>query len=175
MTFQSPRGIPLVAQAPGRIGVLTVENYLKWYTLYLIQPDGSVEPVPFPEEGHTDHVPHPDAVAALAEEKGWIVCSESMEMIIGRYMQEVQHYEPEDLPQVRRYPYQTPPKELFETLRDALVMLTPCTSTHEDIAEILAREARETGYYCDCGYCSALPGAYPRDTARNAGEGEGED
>jgi hypothetical protein len=60
-------------------------------------------------------------------------------------------------------PYQTPPKELFETLRDALVMLTPCTSTHEDIAEILARE---TGYYCDCGYCSALPEAYPRENER---------
>lgn len=89
--YFSDRQLPLVyhhAMRPTDKPVLTVENYLKWYCLYLVRPDGSVEAVDFPEDGYCDHVPFPAAVLRMADERGWHVCTESMEMMIGRFMLE---------------------------------------------------------------------------------------
>jgi hypothetical protein len=85
-TYVSDRGLPLVLHGIAGVSTLTVENYLKWYCLYLVHSDGSVEPVQFPRESPDPHVPYPAAVEALAEENGWEICAESMEMIIGRYL-----------------------------------------------------------------------------------------
>jgi hypothetical protein len=93
--YFSRRGFPLayyreVRQQP----VLTVENYCKWYELYLLVPDPRsphgvrVEIVEFPHDNYCDHVPYPAAVRDLADENDWYVCTESMEMMIGRYMLE---------------------------------------------------------------------------------------
>jgi hypothetical protein len=87
--YMSERGHPLVYHgSPGKVPILTVENYLKWYSLYLVNPDGSVEPVDFPEDGYCDHVPYPAAVEEMAADRGWVGCYESLEMIVGRYVLE---------------------------------------------------------------------------------------
>lgn len=60
---------------------LTVENYVKWYELYVCFPDGRVEAVSFgdledfrgDESAYVDHVPNPKAVFALARARGWDV------------------------------------------------------------------------------------------------------
>ncbi len=81
------------------IPTITVENYCKWYRLYVVYPDGRVEEIDFPEprelkEAHcSDHVPNPKAVAMYAAEVGYAVHDESMEMIIGRWEREaLNHY-----------------------------------------------------------------------------------
>ena len=99
-TYFSDRGIPLVfnrvLDSTGT-PVLTVENYLKWYTLYLINPDASVVSICFPDNGYCDHVPYPSAVEILAEENGWYLCEESMAMIVGRYYMEFKNHSIEDM------------------------------------------------------------------------------
>lgn len=97
--FFSDRGLPLVlCQAPVFMPTLTVENYCKWYRLYLVHPDGRVAPVDFPEwaEGvddgqaaYVDHVPNPNAVVAWANRSGYAVDSQSHEMMVGRWEMEV--------------------------------------------------------------------------------------
>jgi hypothetical protein len=88
--FESDRGFPLVCQdAHPMKAILTVENYCKWYCLYLITSWGSVESVDFPVDGYCDHVPYPAAVARMAEEHDWIVDDQSMEIMVGRYVLEV--------------------------------------------------------------------------------------
>jgi hypothetical protein len=90
--YYSDRGFPLVFTGVLRQGsssVLTVENYLKWYSLYLVEPDGSVRVIEFPDE-FCDHVPYPASVQKLANDNGWFMCSESMEMIVGRFVLEVE-------------------------------------------------------------------------------------
>ncbi len=93
----SYRGIPLVRQEHSSAPILTVENYCKWYALWLITPDDHVSQVPFPEDGYCDHVPFPAAVQKLADRNGWLVDDQSMEMMVGRYMLEVRDEEVEDL------------------------------------------------------------------------------
>lgn len=100
--FYSDRGIPLVYHSiVGKTRdytVLTIENYLKWYSLYLVKPDNTVEPCSWEnldrlvEPGESpwcDHVPNPVAVANLAMAREWYLCDESLEMIIGRWEREV--------------------------------------------------------------------------------------
>ena len=100
--YKSDRGMLLVFQEiDAGIPVLTVENYCKWYCLYLVDSSGDVTPVDFPEDGYTDHVPYPDAVEALAESRGWVVDEQSMEMIIGRYMLEARMFDIRDLSKLR--------------------------------------------------------------------------
>ena len=100
--YRSDRGMYLVFQEVVKyMPVLTVENYCKWYCLYLVDSSGDVTPVDFPEDGYTDHVPHPDAVEALAESRGWVVDEQSMEMIIGRYMLEARMFDIRDLSKLR--------------------------------------------------------------------------
>lgn len=104
--YYSERGIPLVFHGnPPDEGsmILTVENYLKWYHIYRIMPDGSVLACAVNSEtvsrkmgygGTTwsDHVPHPQYCVWLMKwmretfncQVDW--CSESFEMIVGRYM-----------------------------------------------------------------------------------------
>jgi hypothetical protein len=91
----SERDIPLVwivPPLPGEV-VLTVENYCKWYSLYLIHEDGRVEKIPFPDQGwaqsgesaYADHVPNPTVVQRFAERKGYLLDTQAFEMIIGRW------------------------------------------------------------------------------------------
>jgi hypothetical protein len=99
VTLFSARHIPLVLQdAPPAEGLprVTVENYLKWYHLYVVHPGGAVEAIDFPddrdarsgESAFVDHVPNPIAVVRMAKRLGYQVCSESYEMMVGRWVTE---------------------------------------------------------------------------------------
>jgi hypothetical protein len=98
--YKSERGKPLVFQGtPGKIPVLTVENYMKWYDYFLVFPDGHVEglhangrhvvadKVAQEYEGpvHGDHIFGPGYIMALSVALGVQVCSESFEMMVGRW------------------------------------------------------------------------------------------
>jgi len=103
--YVSPlRSIPLVyTQPPSDVPVLTVENYVKWYTLFLVHPTGRVEQIPFPEESpvgsaYCDHVPNPLACQKLAADNGWVWDENSLDMIWGRWRREAEldpEYDPE--------------------------------------------------------------------------------
>ena len=89
----SDRGMPLVFQdelKPGATPVLTVENYKKWYSLFLVTHEGvrKLTYGEFPITWH-NHVPNPAQARELAEKNGWEFCSESYEMMVGRFIMEV--------------------------------------------------------------------------------------
>jgi len=94
--YLSNRGHPLVhCTPPIAIPVLTVENYVKWYTLHVVHPDGRVQEVDFPTESPAgsafmDHVPNPVACQKLAADKGWLWDENSLDMIWGRWRREVE-------------------------------------------------------------------------------------
>ena len=79
--------------------ILTVENYPKWYGLYLVCPNGSVEEIDFgvlcplaEEKGanpYVDHVPNAQLIPELAESRGWILDPCSYEMMVGRWEAEI--------------------------------------------------------------------------------------
>lgn len=73
--------------------VLTVENYTKWYVLYLVYPDDRTEQVSFGQlngftdkSPYTDHAPNPVAVEHLAAARGWNIAERAMECMIGRWI-----------------------------------------------------------------------------------------
>jgi hypothetical protein len=81
--------------------IVTIENYCKWYDLYLVHPDGRVEAVPFPEERiegapYLDHAPNPSHVLHWAERMGYHLHEESEEMMIGRW--EIEYHDRERYP-----------------------------------------------------------------------------
>ena len=85
--YYSPRGEQLVfIGEPMDVPIITVENYTKWYTLFTIQPDGKVEPLII--DGWIDHNPIPVEVYKYAQQANMFVDEQSMEMIIGRFVQE---------------------------------------------------------------------------------------
>ena len=107
--YPTPRDLVLVyRQKPLDKPVLTVEHYCKWYTLYLVMPDGTVKSVhdDFRDEyddavehwGSThmcDHCYHPDFIPVLAHHLGAYVDSEAHEMIAGRWVIEAtEKYQP---------------------------------------------------------------------------------
>jgi hypothetical protein len=109
----SDHGHPLVYQGePWTSPIITVENYLKWYTLYLIMPDGEIRPFLYtglilpPESskfgslGSTfiDHVPNPAAVVYTAEKNKMFVDPLSFEAIVGRWFIEVKNWDFGEIP-----------------------------------------------------------------------------
>ena len=101
-TYFSPRGMPLVFHSileTGDTPVLTVENYCKWYQLFVVDVDGSVTPVDFPdgvvdaragESAFCDHVPAPVACQRMAVRLGCLWDEDSLDMISGRWAREVE-------------------------------------------------------------------------------------
>lgn len=107
--YFSERDIPLIYHgAPPEAGaVLTMENYMKWYSIYRILPGGVVERVEYeeyaavergPKGSNTwcDHIPNPEMLdlieACLGEGVEW--CQESRDMIVGRHRLEIMNYCP---------------------------------------------------------------------------------
>lgn len=96
----SKRGFPLVhVGPPPRRGLLTCENYCKWYNLHVIHTDGAVQEVHFPESpldsppgesAYVDHVPNPNAVVKMANRLGLQIDEQALEMIAGRWFIEAQ-------------------------------------------------------------------------------------
>lgn len=105
--FKSDRDIPLICQGVHNCPVITVENYIKWYTLYVIHPDERVESLCYPgfenhldepqgEMGFHDHCPNPRAVCKMAERLGYDVDEVSLDAITGRWHIEVENFDPND-------------------------------------------------------------------------------
>lgn len=98
-TYFSDRNIPLVYVGPLLdTPIITVENYCKWYSLFAVMPDGKVRKIT-PEEieeatddfsnaWHIDHNFHPLLLNKLAEMFKGEVCSQSLEMVAGRWVME---------------------------------------------------------------------------------------
>ena len=101
MNYVSDRGFPLVCSIAGQYPILTVELYIKWYKLYLIQPIGRVSEVRFDEiesflgrewewahDGSIqgDHVVNPKAVEQYAKQKGYTLDPLAYELLVGRWV-----------------------------------------------------------------------------------------
>jgi len=97
-SYHSARGIPLVQSVEHVVvPTLTVEYYLKWYSLHLIRPgeDPAVSQVFFHHlEDYfsgtcfRDHVPNPDAVRAFTDAHGYVFDGLAEELIMGRWVLE---------------------------------------------------------------------------------------
>jgi hypothetical protein len=97
--YTSERGFPLVYWGfPPMAGhVVTVENYCKWYTLYLVDTDGHVQAVSWegladhaePDESPwSDHVPNPYCLQRWAAAQNYQIDDQALEMVIGRWERE---------------------------------------------------------------------------------------
>lgn len=96
--FISDRNIPLITQKTYDQPILTVENYEKWYSLFLIYPDGSVKAVKtkvinatmkkHEDAAWVDHCFHPILYKKLAEDNGWLIDPVVLEVITGRWVLE---------------------------------------------------------------------------------------
>lgn len=96
--YFNDRGHPLAYWGEPRIWpVLTVELYLKWYALYLVMPDGSVEKLEYGRYKHLedqkdtpilwgDHVLYPPAYDAICEALGLEPDSNSRDLVYGRWV-----------------------------------------------------------------------------------------
>jgi hypothetical protein len=98
--YYSERNMPLVfnGDASKFSGIITIENYLKWYNLYIVRPDGSVEKL---QSDNTiawlGHVPCPSDIVEFADRHGLDIDHQSMEMIVGRYYIECKDMDPETI------------------------------------------------------------------------------
>lgn len=97
-TYYSDRGIPLLLNyEPTNQPIVTVENYMKWYSLYLVQPDGTVSKLSFDEAAersmreaaYSDHCFNPIYAVKAATNAGAYVQEEALEMIVGRWRLEI--------------------------------------------------------------------------------------
>jgi len=92
----SDRDIPLLCQKPAQGAIITCEDYAKWYSLFLLHPNGAVTPLEYflledaadPMPAYVDHVPNPAAVARYANAHKLTVHERSFEVMVGRWVQE---------------------------------------------------------------------------------------
>lgn len=93
--YLSDRGIPLLYVAePCEVPVVTLENYTKWYDVYLVMPDGSVQVVEgvlalvdkFDDAWWVDHLYHPRLLYRLAQVLNATVDERAIEVAAGRWM-----------------------------------------------------------------------------------------
>lgn len=113
VSYVSDRGLPLLLNRKPARPTITVENYMKWYSYKLVNPDGTVVNVQYPggfyddwgceyddilnKDGYRDtafidHVPNPRFIQKLAEYKGWDIDNRALEMIIGRWERTINNY-----------------------------------------------------------------------------------
>ena len=103
--YFSERGFPLIywGPPPEGSGVLTVENYMKWYAIYAVMPDGTSRKVDHSEYAdaergkdgsHTwsDHIPNPHMLDKIAAHLKMDWDEDSYDMIVGRYQREVMNW-----------------------------------------------------------------------------------
>ena len=94
----SDRGIELFCDGVADLPVLTVENYLKWYDLYVIHPDCRVAKFEdtldsegafiseYNESAYGDHVFNPRFYLFLANRYGMDFSSSALEVLVGRWL-----------------------------------------------------------------------------------------
>lgn len=95
--YVSDRNIELLCQSPNEKPTLTAEAYCKWYTLYLLNPDGSVARVAndlideYMPAGcwHIDHCYHGKVFDVLCEQMDWYKDELAQEVAMGRFAIEI--------------------------------------------------------------------------------------
>lgn len=102
MLYYSDRGIPLITlQTIEDKPILTVENYEKWYRLFLLHPDGKVTIVSIEDIeavlddqkiSNIDHYFNPLLLQPLADRLNAELPSEVLEIISGRWLLETKGY-----------------------------------------------------------------------------------
>lgn len=95
--YETKRGLPLlyVGQPPEDKPILALENYDKWYTPYLVLPNGAVVEVEadamslvmdtYPDALWVDHLFSPRYLYRLANQLGAILDERSLEVAAGRW------------------------------------------------------------------------------------------
>lgn len=98
--YLSSRGIPLLCQTPSSFGkpIVTMENYCKWYGVYILHPDGRVESADHDllseicdEVNYClmgDHNYHPRLLNELAKKIGGTADYRAIEATGGRWVSE---------------------------------------------------------------------------------------
>lgn len=90
----SPNAHPLIRSVSSdKYPVLTVEQYIKWYNLWVVHPGGEVTAVDFPYDLDLpdnecvvgDHCVNPRAFVLLANANEWYVDPVALEVVIGRW------------------------------------------------------------------------------------------
>lgn len=88
--YFSHRDLPLVYTGPPPVagsmtrGIATIENYIKWYHVYVVMPNGEVNKL---DVELWDHLVPPNTVFAV-EDIGYMWDEVSLEVIIGRWYSE---------------------------------------------------------------------------------------
>jgi hypothetical protein len=102
--YLSERGMPLlyVGQTLDK-PVITLENYTKWYRIYLVTPSGEVQSVLISEieaandklktQGWVDHLFHPQLLIQLARDLVAYTDERALECAGGRWLREHSGYE----------------------------------------------------------------------------------
>lgn len=101
MTYVSSRGIPLLCQTPWEHGpIITAENHNKWYSLFVLHPDGSVSTVDVKDiirleekdnmNLYIEHNFNPKLLYLLAAELKGEVDWLTNEVVTGRWVHEVE-------------------------------------------------------------------------------------
>jgi hypothetical protein len=94
-TYNSERGFPLLWTGKSDVPVITLENCEKWYSIYLVHPDGTVEKVPVgiiqgildTTDGlWVDHFYHPHLLLLLAKHYAGETHSVALEVAAGRWL-----------------------------------------------------------------------------------------
>ena len=92
----SERGIPLIYMydTDPELPILTAEHYSKWYTLYLVHPDNTIEKIdPYAIDSDIrfcDNVWHPDDIVNFVENNNLMIDGLFYEMLVGRWVTEVE-------------------------------------------------------------------------------------
>lgn len=94
--YYSDRGMPLLYMgAPLEVPVLTLENYTKWYRIFMVMPDGSVTDISdqvnealskYSDAQIRDHSYHPRLLYRLAEMNKGCVDERAIEVAAGRWI-----------------------------------------------------------------------------------------
>ena len=93
--YLSNRGFPLLAQVPMDKPIVCLENYVKWYSVQLLGPQGNVQEIPqsllesvgaYDRAWIQDHCYHPKLLHALAHELDAYVDILSLEATTGRWV-----------------------------------------------------------------------------------------
>ena len=107
--YFSDRGLPLLfVHRLNNIPVVALENYTKWYSIYLIVPNGGkgevvkIDPrtifevcAKYSDARWVDHLYHPRLLYRLAQHLNATVCERSAEVAAGRWIMESREFEDE--------------------------------------------------------------------------------
>lgn len=90
----SKRNLPLIytGKSAEENSILTAELYCKWYYLYLVHPDGTIqeiEPALVDDVNYADNVWDPIDIEKFAEKYNLIMDEQFYEMLLGRWEIEI--------------------------------------------------------------------------------------